>query len=310
MGSKDAVRETADAIADVEAGTRIRSLRSRKQLANMTFIRALVYFLYFLGIAFVTSAATLESGLDLSTLGSCRAAIYICLLFYVGSKVVMQIFLVERAHAIRYKLKRRMDDYVWLVGILIVLFGFGSIAIVAFISPIADIARSDGKCRIGLPLKVTIPLLTYDILINVAMTFVFVALLRPLLRFRTPPDGRGPTVVVKHDPKKPGTIVRPLSFSQIRSCRSSAAIHSMSAQSIELQDAPPPRDVVINPQLRILKRLVMKSLLGAVAVLVPTIVNLGLLYHWSGEEQGWLCFTICTCDGELLTRYSRCPCKC
>ena len=79
----------------------------------MTFIRILVYMLYGCAVSFVLTAAVLESGLDLRTLGSCRAAIYICLVFYVGSKVLVQIFLVERAHAVRYMHKRRRDDWLW-----------------------------------------------------------------------------------------------------------------------------------------------------------------------------------------------------
>ena len=64
-----------------------------RAFADITFIRTLVYMLYGLAIAFVLAAAALESGMDLHTLRSCRAAIYICLIFYVGGKVCIQISL-------------------------------------------------------------------------------------------------------------------------------------------------------------------------------------------------------------------------
>lgn len=45
--------------------------------------------LYLLCLAFVFSAAIVESGLGLSNLSICYSAIIVCLVFYVGSKVVM-----------------------------------------------------------------------------------------------------------------------------------------------------------------------------------------------------------------------------
>lgn len=81
----------------------------------MTFIRALVHTLDLFAILYVLAAAILESGLDLQTAPSCRAAIYVCLIFYVGCKVCAQLFLTERAHAARYMLKRRWEDWVWYV---------------------------------------------------------------------------------------------------------------------------------------------------------------------------------------------------
>ena len=241
------------------------------------------------------SAAILESGLNLSTVSSCKAAIYLCLTFYVGSKVCVQMFLVERAHAIRYKLKRRSDDVIWIVSMLIVAIGFGTIAVFAFMYPIADIAKSDGQCRIGLPLKVTVPLLTYDITINAALTAVFVALLRPLLKLRNPSTAREVIAAPAHHT---GHHFKHAA----QQFTSHFGGNNSVTSDIELQERSqlPPRDVIINPNVKALKNLVYKSLGGAVVVLIPTIVNLGLLYRWRGEEQGWLCFTICTVDGKSL----------
>lgn len=86
------------------SGTRLHLLCTRKQLHELTFVRMLNFLLYLIGIAFIVIAAILESGLDLHTLPSCRAAIYVCLFFYVGSKICVQLFLIERVHVIRSKL--------------------------------------------------------------------------------------------------------------------------------------------------------------------------------------------------------------
>ena len=72
--------------------------------------------------------------------------------------------------------------------------------------------------------------------------------------------------------------------------------------TVELASPPEqymPTTVVVDPNVNRLKRLVYRSLVGCGLVLVPTIVNMGLLYRWKGKEQGWLCFTICTVDGKL-----------
>ena len=49
---------------------------------------------------------------------------------------------------------------------IIIAVGFGAIAAFAFVYRIADLARGDGTCRIGLPYRVTIPLLAYDVLVS------------------------------------------------------------------------------------------------------------------------------------------------
>lgn len=240
--------------------------------------------LYFAAIAYVATAAILQSGLDLSTIGSCRAAVYVCLVFYCGSKVLVQLFLVERAHAVRYHLKRRCRDWIWVISLAIIILGFGSIAGIAFVYPIADLAHSDHRCRIGVPAKVTIPLITYEILINLALTGVFVALLRPLLMFRR--SHKFPDNQPRDDDESPR--------------RENDAGHENKDASIELTVSNTQAvHVTLDPSVKSLKALVYKSLVGGVVMLLTTVINLGLLARWNGHEEGWLCFTLCTLDGKF-----------
>lgn len=254
----------------------------------MSFIRILVFLLYAFAIAFVATAAILQSGMDLSTIASCRAAVYICLVFYVGTKVLVQLFLVERAHAVRYRLKRRRQDWLWLISVAIIVLGFGSIAGVAFAYPITEIAE-DRKCRIGVPTKVTIPLIVYDILINAALTGVFVVLLRPLLRFQE--QQKSPEIYLADDHDKPQIKTQgPQLHTHLPSTESEIELTASTSHSTPRTDS--------QPSVNHLKVLVYKSLTGAVAITIPTVVNLGLLFRWKGQEQGWLCFTLCTLDGK------------
>ena len=96
----------------------------------------------------------------------------------------MYLFLVERAHVIRGPRARqgRFHDPIWISGIVAITVGFGSIICDAFMYPLYKLQNE--ACHIGLPPKVSIPLLTYDIFINVALTGVFIYYLRPLLNFR------------------------------------------------------------------------------------------------------------------------------
>ncbi|MCJ1225383.1 hypothetical protein MMC12_002032 [Toensbergia leucococca] len=144
----------------------------------------------------------------------------------------------------------------WL-GLAAVGLGFGTIAIVAFLFPVVDISPVDGRCRIGLPLKVTIPLLSYDIVLNFGLCGVF---------FRTCQKHTGTT-------RTRGLWQRV--FSDL------PFVH--------------PTLIASTPPLR-LEILAYRCLMGACAIVIPTTANLVILFRIHGREQGWLCFTICTID--------------
>ncbi|XTI92068.1 hypothetical protein V2W45_1471720 [Cenococcum geophilum] len=126
-------------------GFRAKQLRFNNLLA-MDFIRPIVVTLYMLAVAFVIAAAIVESGLGLCSFTICRTAILICLVFYVSSKVTI-------AHVLRAPYLRRAHDWIWLARMIVVASGFGTIIVFAFIYPLTDLSTTDGKCRIGFPLK-------------------------------------------------------------------------------------------------------------------------------------------------------------
>ena len=196
---------------------------------------------------------------DFTTEGLCRAAIDICLVFYVGGKVFLYLFLVERAHQLVATKMVRHRDWVYIIGILVVLFGFGVLAVFAFIKPVTNLSAVDGKCRIGLPLVITIPLLTYDIIINFILTGIFYL--------------RG------------ARLISTRNFRHILHCI---------AMALPFRRVPGLRDPV-----RACEFFMGRSALGAMAIILPTIANLVILFVLNGHENGWLCFTICTIDSKL-----------
>lgn len=183
------------------------------------------------------------------------------------------MFLVERAHALRAPYMRRSADWIWLLGMLSIAGGFGSIAICGFLWPIADLSLQDGRCRVGLPLKVTIPLLTFDIIINTALTGTFIYLLKPLLRFGGVPH------------------------SNALSSRFTQGLRKMlkaNEQSLSSDVYPMNQNF-----LRSIEALLWKTLIGSVLVMLPTVGNIAGLYTLQGRELGWLCLTVCTCDSTV-----------
>jgi len=176
--------------------------------------------------------------------------------------------------------------------------GFGVIAVIAFLWPNAGLSSSDGKCLIGLPNKVLIPLLTYDIFIHVGLISLFVLLLLPYLRLRDillhQPPTKKPTVeqaVVQRGndntvPANSGHAIEILTTTSVETWSENTRCSPKSATSScqMLQTCPSCKRVKVRSNN--LWNLAIRSLCGSVMVLVPTIVNLVLIYCWRGKEQG------------------------
>ncbi|KAF4544020.1 uncharacterized protein LTHEOB_6686 [Lasiodiplodia theobromae] len=252
-------------------GSRARHLRLNR-ISRMNCVRKIVVLMYIFGMMFIGASAILQNGFGLLTSSDCYGAAIVCLIFYIGSKVLLYLFLVERAHVIRAPYKRRMSDKLWIFSMALVCLGFGAIATVSFVWPLSEISPVDGKCRIGLPRKVTIPMLTYDIAINIGFTVLFVYLLWPLLSFHRKRSRRNywPRSLLQRGQRQP---------------------------DIEIRENDQIRVDVGNQRLRrVLRRLVFKTVIGGFLIMIPTAANLTLLFEMKGHEPGWLCFTVCFLD--------------
>ena len=181
-------------------------------------------------------------------------------------------------YALRANRHRRYQDPLYIATMSIVILGFGTIAIFAFIMPVVEISRNDGRCRIGLPFRVTLPLLIYDILMNLGMTALFVGLVWPYL--------------CEHGWRS----YLPTSLGQCW----------IRLRRLVNPRVPDPNAVSsgADPIAR-LERLIWKSLIASVAILISTVVNLAVLFRMDGRELAWLCFTICTVDGGSLLPWQK-----
>lgn len=168
---------------------------------------------------------------------------------------------------------KRTHDWIWVVGIILTLSGFAAIGVVAFVNPIAEISSVDGRCRIGIPRYTTIPLVVYDVVLNILLTLVFVYLLNPLIR-----SGKLPRKA----------------FPASRLTTRLGSMCSRSKARTSLIQANQGNQCMV----RKIEKLLLKTFMGSLLVMLPTVGNFTALSALDGREPGWLCLTTCTFDGR------------
>lgn len=184
------------------------------------------------------------------------------------------LFLVERVHALRAPFVSRTRDVVWILSTVFIIIGFGAMAPLGMSKPLAKISAEDGKCRIGLPRWVTIPLLTLDMLINTGLTLTFVYLLNP--------------VIHANNLSKSGWSAATLAR-RIGGCCGLSRKEDID-------------NISGNPRVaKSLERLLWRTFAGSCAVMIPTIGNLGSVLFFVGDERGFVCLILCTFDGMSVT---------
>ncbi|KIK55074.1 hypothetical protein GYMLUDRAFT_248881 [Collybiopsis luxurians FD-317 M1] len=133
---------------------------------------------------FIFSSGILVFGIGLQfNHAVCSAAILLCIAFYATSKLLVYLYLIERVHIVwappvegrtRSRLKSPVDI------ICFVTVSLYAVVIGLLIAGRISLFRSgDETCVIGLKALASIPLLTYDLYINVFLTSMF---LWPILK--------------------------------------------------------------------------------------------------------------------------------
>jgi hypothetical protein len=186
----------------------------------------------------------------------------LCLIFYLGQKYGLYLFLVERTHITQANSKSRTKDPIYLAGLAFVLVGFTAIGISAFATFKYSYATT---CTIGLLRPVAITVLSWDIFVNMFLTVVFLYHIRDflvdgLIIAITPPFLRRLTKCFRREDSSRVTIA---------------------------QDN--------------LVHVIRKTFWGSVGILLSTVANFGILLSYAGNEPVWLCFTLCTFDGIFST---------
>ncbi|KAI8890018.1 hypothetical protein K501DRAFT_207318 [Backusella circina FSU 941] len=145
----------------------------------LSYSRWLVLTLYVVSWAFTTTSMLLVTTNN-GNYTSCFLSIMVCDIFYSGTKITIYAWLIEKVYIVSSARQARWStmSYRFHVALMLPYIAIFTLMLVFHISEVQE----DGVCIIGLQAVASIPLLVYDFLINLYMTFFFV---KPLLKFES-----------------------------------------------------------------------------------------------------------------------------
>lgn len=153
---------------------RLPSLGSWKSWSNLTWGRLCVLLVLFDSWLFIMFTGVLVNGVGLSSSHvTCALAIYSCISFYAFSKVLIYGFLAEKVYIVWSGGNRtpRLKSTAYRICAVVLL---GYVVILGLmIKGQNSKLRPDGLCIIGLKDYATIPLIVYDLSLNVFLTSMF-----------------------------------------------------------------------------------------------------------------------------------------
>ncbi|KYK58893.1 hypothetical protein DCS_00020 [Drechmeria coniospora] len=138
-------------------------------------VDAVVFAIYVDSYLFVFATAILQHAIGINmSLATCEGAILLCLVCYVTTK-----------HIIRGTPKRRLKSRLYLFNSFGMLGVYLVVAVLNFVFRIAKM--EDGMCVIGMKSLAMIPLISFDAVVNIYLTFMFIIPLRRLHSFKNMP---------------------------------------------------------------------------------------------------------------------------
>ncbi|KAJ7486423.1 hypothetical protein B0H11DRAFT_803818 [Mycena galericulata] len=154
-------------------------LSSRQAWSRLTWPRVCILLVFLDSYLFLFSSGILIFGVGLQmNKTACAAGVYLCVLFYATSKVLIYAFLTEKVYIVWDTGRSRARSPVFIVCISTVCL-YSVIVMIMVWGRVEEFRKGDGACVIGLKPAASIPLLSYDLYINILLTSLF---LWPLLR--------------------------------------------------------------------------------------------------------------------------------
>ncbi|PSN62490.1 hypothetical protein BS50DRAFT_120103 [Corynespora cassiicola Philippines] len=160
---------------------RIQNITTWRKLPLATWLIIIIYVDSTLFV-FVTDVIARGFGINKSV-GICEGGILLCLVCYMSTKILIYYFLVERAYIIRGSRRPRMQTKLWMFNCLVMLFPYVCVVIMNFVFRIAYI-NDDGVCIIGMEKIAMMPLIIFDVVVNVYLTLLFIIPLRNLYSYQ------------------------------------------------------------------------------------------------------------------------------
>ncbi|KAF2813843.1 uncharacterized protein BDZ99DRAFT_567569 [Mytilinidion resinicola] len=133
---------------------------------------------------FVFVTAVISHGVDLNSSGDlCGGAILLCLICYLTTKIMIYLFLVEKAYIIRGSRQSRLKNKLYVVNFFGLIVPYVVVIVMNFVYRFSYINK-DGVCIIGMKRISMIPLITLDVILNVYLTMLFLLPLRKLYSYQ------------------------------------------------------------------------------------------------------------------------------
>jgi len=170
----------------------------------------------------------------------------------------------------------RKRDLVWLLSTIVIVVSLGAIGLAGLISPVYWLSDLDGRCRIGLQRYAAIPLLTCDIVLNLYLTLVFIYLLSPLVK-DSKAFGAG---LAGRIAQGIGTLSR--------TARRKAAVDLHRSNQVMAHK---------------FEKLLWKTLIGCLLVILPTAGNLAALTILVGKELAFVSRLVLRADLKECTNF-------
>ncbi|KAL2126266.1 hypothetical protein VTI74DRAFT_1297 [Chaetomium olivicolor] len=176
---------------------RYLAVKTWKQLPAVQW---LVFAIYVDSFLFVLATGILQFAFGVSYSGPvCESAILLCLVCYVTTKLIY-MFLVEKAYIIRSSNKKpRLKSKLYLFNSFGMIGAYCIVVVPNFILRFARV--ENGECIIGMQRPAMIPLIVFDLLVNVYLTIIFLMPLSQLYSYKnsglSPGNRRLRTVAVR-----------------------------------------------------------------------------------------------------------------
>ncbi|KAK0639313.1 hypothetical protein B0T16DRAFT_463003 [Cercophora newfieldiana] len=161
-----------------------------KQWGRLPWVQWLVFAIYADSFLFVFATAILQFGFGVDqSIDICQSAILLCLVCYVTTKLIY-LFLVEKAFIIRSTCKKpRLRSKLYLFNSFGMIGIYCGVVVLNFLHRVAKL--ENGQCIIGMKKLAMIPLIAFDLLVNIYLTILFLIPLSSLHSFRNMPQTKG-----------------------------------------------------------------------------------------------------------------------
>ncbi|PPJ51808.1 hypothetical protein CBER1_09430 [Cercospora berteroae] len=113
----------------------------------------------------------------------CDGAILLCLVCYMSTKVLIYCFLVERSWIVRGCLQKRSESKLYLFNCFGMLLPYTIAVVLNFVWRIAFI-DTKGNCIVGMEIRALMPLITFEVVVNIYLNILFIIPLRKMYSYR------------------------------------------------------------------------------------------------------------------------------